>query len=282
MKMHRNEFNVANMCKAFNVSRSGFYLFCSRKPCERKQENIRIGALIKINFDRSRETYGYRRIYRDLKSQGESCSKYRVARIMKIQGIKPKTVRKFKVTTDSKHNKPIYDNTLNQNFFSTCPNQKWSSDITYIPTKEGWLYLAVVMDLFSRRIIGWSMSSRMKEDLVINALKMALFTRKINSSLLLHSDRGSQYASGNYQKILSLYSIKCSMSRVGNCYDNSVIETFFRTLKIESIYHNYFETREEAKKTIFEYIEVFYNQQRRHSYLDYLSPAEFESMAANR
>lgn len=269
------------MCKLFNVSRSGFYAWCSSGKSVRAIEDKRLGTLININFKRSRETYGYRRIYHDLKSQGEKCGMHRVAKIMKLNELKPKTKRKFKVTTDSKHNKPIFNNLLSRNFSAAYANQKWSSDITYIHTKEGWLYLAVVIDLFSRRVIGWALSDRMQEKLVIDALHMALFKRKINSSLLIHSDRGSQYASTNYQKLLKMYNIDCSMSRKGDCYDNSVTETFFHTLKTECIFHYHFDTREEAKITIFEYIEVFYNQQRRHSYLGYKSPAEFENVAAN-
>lgn len=269
------------MCALFDVSRSSFYAWHNREESKRQIEDRRLATLIKANFKRSRETYGYRRIYHDLKSQNETCGKHRIAKIMKMHEIKPKTKKKFKVTTDSKHQKPIFDNLLARDFYAKSPNEKWSSDISYIHTKEGWLYLAVVIDLYSRRIIGWAMSDRMQEKLVMDALYMALFKRKINFPLLIHSDRGSQYAATEYQKILKAYNITCSMSRKGDCYDNSVTETFFHTLKTECVFHYYFETREEAKKTVFEYIEVFYNQQRRHSYLDYKSPAEFENLAVN-
>jgi putative transposase len=172
--------------------------------------------------------------------------------------------------------KPIHDNHLNRQFNAIVPNQRWVSDITYIPTVEGWLYLAVVMDLFSRRIIGWSMSDRMKESLVIDALKMTLFRREIHSKVLLHSDRGSQYASERFQKLLRDNAIECSMSRKGDCWDNAAMESFFHTLKTECIHHEKYLTRDEAKKSVFDYIEVFYNRQRKHSYLGYLSPAQYE------
>ncbi len=262
------------------ISRSGFYAWKNRTESHRDCEDRRLGLLIKSNFERSRETYGYRRIYHDLKSQGEICGKHKVARIMQKNKIQPRMWKKFKVTTNSKHNKPIHENKLSGEFHARSPNERWTSDITYLPTKEGWLYLAVVMDLYSRKIIGWAMSSRMQDELVMKALHMALFKRKINASLLLHSDRGSQYASENYQKILRGYKIDCSMSRKGNCYDNAAMESFFHTLKTECTFHFNFETREEAKKTVFEYIEVFYNRQRRHSYLGYKSPSDYEMLAS--
>ena len=195
---------------------------------------------------------------------------------MKENDIRPKTKRKFKVTTDSKHNKPIHNNHLKRQFNALTPNQRWVSDITYIPTIEGWLYLAVIMDLFSRKIIGWSMSDRMKETLVIDALNMALFKRKIASTALLHSDRGSQYASENYQQLLRDNRIECSMSRSGDCWDNAAMESFFHTLKTECVHHERYLTRDEAKKSVFDYIEIFYNRQRKHSYLGYKSPEQYE------
>jgi transposase InsO family protein len=219
-------------------------------------------------------------VHQDLVAAQMSVSKNRVHRLMKENGIQAKTKKKFKVTTDSKHNFPIHNNILNREFSADKPNLRWVSDITYIPTREGWLYLAVIMDLFSRRIVGWAMDSRMKEDIVINALKMALFKRKINSNLLLHSDRGSQYAASAYQSLLVKYGIQCSMSRKGNCWDNSAMESFFHSLKIEHVHHERYTTREEAKNKIFEYIEVFYNRQRRHSAINYKSPNEFELMQA--
>ncbi len=243
---------------------------------QRKCDDKHFLSVIKERFKKSRKTYGYRRIHDDFFELGEPYGKHRIARIMKENAIHPKTKRKFKVTTDSKHNKPIYNNHLNRQFHAIAPNQRWVSDITYIPTVEGWLYLAVVMDLFSRKIIGWSMSDRMKESLVVNALKMTLFRRKIHSEVLLHSDRGSQYASEHFQQLLRDNAIECSMSRKGNCWDNAAMESFFHTLKTECIHHERYLTRDEAKKSVFDYIEIFYNRQRKHSYLGYQSPAQYE------
>lgn len=264
------------MCEIFCVSRAGFYAWRRRPESKRQRENKRLLTLIKTNFKLSRETYGYRRIHSDLKDQNEFCGKHRVARLMKINKIQPKTRRKFKVTTNSKHSKPVHQNKLNREFNAALPNQRWVSDITYVHTNEGWLYLAAVMDLFSRRIIGWSMSDRMTEQLVIDAVKMALFKRKITSELLFHSDRGSQYAADNLQQLLRKNNITCSMSRRGDCYDNAAMESFFHTLKMECIYHEKYQTRDEAKKSIFEFTEVFYNRRRKHSFLGYQSPEQFE------
>jgi putative transposase len=264
------------MCRVLSVSRAGFYAWRKRPESQRKHDDKRFLTIIKDRFKKSRRTYGYRRIHDDFVDLNEPCGKHRIARIMNENNIRPKTKRKFKVTTDSKHNKPIHGNHLNRQFNADEPNQRWSSDITYIPTVEGWLYLAVVMDLYSRKIIGWSMSDRMKESLVIDALKMALFRRKIKSNALLHSDRGSQYASDNFQQLLRDNRIKCSMSRSGDCWDNAATESFFHTLKTECVYHEKYLTREEAKKSIFDYMEVFYNRQRKHSFLGYKSPEQYE------
>lgn len=264
------------MCKVLAVSRAGFYAWRKKPESQRKRDDKRFLTIIKDRFNKSRKTYGYRRIHDDFIDLKESCGKHRIARIMKDNDIRPKTKRKFKVTTDSRHSKPIHENHLDRQFNAKIPNQRWVSDITYIPTVEGWLYLAVVMDLYSRKIIGWSMSDRMKESLVIDALKMALFRRKINSNLLLHSDRGSQYASDNFQHLLRDNHIQCSMSRKGDCWDNAAMESFFHTLKTECVYHEKYLTRIEAKKSIFDYIEVFYNRQRKHSFLGYQSPEQFE------
>lgn len=264
------------MCAVLKISRSGYYEWKKRPPSRRSKNDDRLLELIKKSFNQSRGTYGYRRIYNDLRKKGEFCGRDQVARLMRENGIRPKTVKKFKVTTDSKHNKPIHENKLDRKFTAEKPNQSWVSDITYIETQEGWLYLAVVMDLFSRKIIGWSMSSRMQAELVGNALQMALMHRELNGELIFHSDRGSQYASDYVQAILNNNKLTCSMSRKGNCWDNAVMESFFHSLKTECIYHEKFKTREEAKKTIFDYIEVFYNRQRRHTFLDYCSPVEYE------
>lgn len=264
------------MCRVLSVSRAGFYAWRKRPESQRRRDDNRFLAIIKDRFKKSRKTYGYRRIHDDFIDLNETCGKNRIARIMNENNIRPKTKRKFKVTTDSKHNKPIYTNQLNRQFNAEAPNQKWVTDITYIPTVEGWLYLAVVMDLYSRKIIGWAMSDRMKDSLVINALKMAVFRRKVRSNALLHSDRGSQYASDSFQQLLRQNRITCSMSRKGNCWDNAAMESFFHTLKTECIYHEKYLTRDDAKKSVFDYIEVFYNRQRKHSFLDYKSPEQYE------
>ncbi len=272
-------FRVRTMAKLFGVSKSGFYTWLKRGESQRECEDKRLLVLIKESFDRSRQTYGCRRIHADLKDQGETCGRGRVERLMKENNIRPKMKRKFVVTTQSKHNKPIHGNHLQRQFHSAQPNQRWVSDITYIPTVEGWLYLAVIMDLFSRKIIGWAMSSRLKEDLVMEALRMALFQRKVPSGLLLHSDRGNQYASYSVQKLLQQHGIQCSMSRKGNCWDNAAMESFFHTLKTECVHHECYQTRSEAKQSVFDYIEVFYNRQRKHSTLGYRSPEQYEMLA---
>ena len=273
-------FRIKAMCKVLNVSRSGFYAWQLRPQSKRKINNKRILANIKLIFVNSRSTYGYRRIHASLLEDGENCSSYKVLQLMRKNNIRPKTRRKFKVTTNSKHNHPTYDNSLARQFNAAGPNQRWVSDITYISTKEGWLYLAVIIDLYSRKVIGWAMSERMKDQLVTDALRMALFRRKVNSELLLHSDRGSQYASHNMQQLLRQNNITCSMSRKGNCWDNAVAESFFHILKTECIYHEQYLSRDEAKKSIFDYIEVFYNRKRKHSYLGYKSPEQYELSCA--
>jgi transposase InsO family protein len=264
------------MCRVLKVSRAGYYAWLKRPESHRLRDDRRLLTMTKDRFNKSRHTYGYRRIHSDLIDLNESCGKHRVARLMRENGIRPKTRRKFKVTTDSRHNKPVHSNYLNRQFNAPTPNQRWVSDITYIPTVEGWLYLACVMDLYSRKIIGWSMSDRMKESLVIDATRMALFKRIPNANALLHSDRGSQYASDNFQRLLSKHGIQCSMSRKGDCWDNSAMESFFHSLKTECTYHEKYLTRNDAKKSIFDYIEVFYNLQRKHSYLGYRSPEQYE------
>jgi putative transposase len=269
------------LCDVLEVSRSGYYSFQTRGESKRSKEDKLLEIKIKTSFKNSRNTYGYRRITKDLKGQQENCGKHRVISLMKKLDLRAKARRKFKATTNSSHNKPIYENLLNRQFKPAQINQSWVSDITYIATKEGWLYLAVVMDLYSRNIIGWAMDKRMIDELVINALKMALFKRKIATGLLLHSDRGTQYASQDYQSLLKDYGITCSMSGKGNCYDNAPMESFFHSLKVECIYSQIFATRNEAKSAIFDYIEIFYNRQRKHSSLNYMSPVNYELAVAN-
>ena len=258
------------------VSVSGYYAWVKRPESERKRQNQQLLERIKRIHKQSRQTYGSPRVYADLKKQGAVCSQNRVARLMQLNQIAARRKRKFVVTTDSKHDLPVAENKLNQDFTATKANQKWVTDITYIPTKEGWLYLAVVLDLFSRKVVGWAMDSNMETGLITNALKMALRTRKPPKGLLHHSDRGSQYASNAYQQLLTDYKITCSMSRKGNCYDNAVMESFFATLKQERVYHHHYQSHQQARQDIFEYMEVWYNRKRMHSTLGYLSPEEFE------
>lgn len=227
-------------------------------------------------FTNSRKNYGTRHIKRALEKENLTVSRRRISHLMLLNGLFCKTKRKFKVTTDSKHKLPVADNILNREFTVNKPDQYYVGDITYIHTQEGWMYLAIVIDLFSRQVVGWSMSNNMKAELVNNALLMAIWQRKPKRGLLWHTDRGSQYASDSHHEILQQHGIKQSMSRKGNCWDNAVAESFFHILKTELVHHVKFNTQEEAKQAIFEYIEVFYNRVRMHSANDYLSPVEFE------
>jgi putative transposase len=272
-------FKVGRMCKVLNVSPSGYYVWRKRPESPRSKENRRLEAKIRVLFKDNREVYGAPRIHAELKDEGESCSKNRVARIMRKAGIRAKTKRKFKATTDSRHSFPVAPNLLNQNFETDAPNRIWAGDISYIPTDEGWLYLAVLMDLYSRKIIGWSMGKRITRQLVINALKMAIGSRYECQGAIHHSDRGSQYACNDYQQILKEHDVICSMSRKGNCYDNAVVESFFHSLKTEWVNHHRYRTREEARCSLFDYIENFYNHKRRHSVLNYMNPHEYELYA---
>jgi transposase InsO family protein len=261
------------------ISRSGYYKWLNRPESKRSQQRKRWTEQIQKVFDKSKQRYGSPKITKKLQQDGVQISARTVSRIMKHAGIRSRTVRKFKATTNSNHTMPVHENVLSQNFTATAPNQKWVTDITYIPTREGWLYLASVMDLYSRKIVGWHMAERMTKDLVMNALRQAYRRRQPNSGLIHHSDRGSQYASHDYQELMIIYRMRGSMSRRGNCYDNACIESFHGILKKELIYLNDYQTRDEAQSSIFEYIEVFYNQQRIHSSLNYLSPSQFEQLA---
>lgn len=271
-------FRVEKMCQVLEVSRSGYYAWIKRPKSNRKKLNEELVERIKKIFNQSRQTYGSPRITHVLKNQGISCSKNRVARLMKENNIRPKTKRKFKATTNSKHNYPVADNILNRNFNPTEPNQAWVADITYIPTDEGWLYLAAVVDLFNRKVVGWAMDSTMTKELVASALKQAIGRHNPSAGIIHHSDRGTQYASYEYQELLREHGFITSMSRKGNCYDNACMESFFGTLKTELIYLTRFKTRAEARLAIFDYIEVFYNRTRLHSKLGYKSPADFEKL----
>jgi transposase InsO family protein len=248
----------------------------NHQPSRREKENVVLALHIKESFQESRGTYGSPRVRQDLKELGFKVGRNRVARIMREQGITGTPPRQFRLTTDSRHALPIADNRLNREFEVKEPNKVWATDITYIRTWEGWLYLAVVIDLFSQRVVGWSMNTQMKSSLVLDALAMALGMRQPRPGLLHHSDRGSQYASHDYQHALRARGIICSMSRKADCWDNAVVESFFGTLKTDLLYRRSWPSTKMARNAVVEYIEVFYNRQRRHSHLGYISPAEFE------
>lgn len=273
---HANEFKVVTMCRVLKASRSFYYQWLKRIPSLRMKENDAISQEIQDIFIKSRETYGSRRIRKALKKRGINASRRRIRKLMKVLDLKCKTKRKFKATTDSKHKLPVAENHLNRQFDVSEPNQAYVGDITYIWTREGWLYLAVVIDLFSRHVVGWSMNKNMKAKLVNDALESAVWKRKPARGLLWHSDRGSQYASESHRQLIKDHGICQSMSRKGNCWDNSVAESFFKTLKTELVYNCDFKTRDEAKQAVFEYIEVFYNRDRMHSSNDYMTPLEYE------
>ena len=262
-----------------HVTRSGFYAWRNRKsqpPSPRQKENETLLLRIGKSFKDSKQTYGSPRILRDLKEEGFCCGRNRVSRLMRRAGLRPVVVPKFQVTTDSKHSLPLAENLLDRDFGAAEANRKWASDITYIWTREGWLYLAIVLDLFSRRIVGWSMQANLERSLVLRALESAICQRQPGDGLIHHSDRGSQYASADFQKLLSERNVICSMSRKGNCWDNAPVESFFGTLKQELVHRHDFVTREAARQEIFNYIEVWYNRKRRHSSLGYISPDAFE------
>jgi len=277
---YRAEFRVTKMCQVLKVSLSGFYAWVKRPQSQRDKANQALIERIKEAHGKSRRVYGSPRITGELRKQGVQCGKNRVARLMRQEGIRSKVAKKFKATTNSRHNLPVADNLLQQDFHATEPNQVWVGDITYIWTAEGWLYLAVLLDLFSRQVVGWAMDRRMKKELVIDALKQAICRRQPPTGLILHSDRGSQYASAAYQQLLRDNGFICSMSKKGDCYDNACAESFFHTLKTEHVYFEKYLTRFAARNSIFEYIEVFYNRQRIHSYLGNCSPVEFELLKA--
>jgi len=277
---HRSQWRLNTMCHCLDVSRSGYFSWRNRKPSRRSCEDAELTELISASSQRSRGTYGSPRIHDDLKDLGHSVSRKRVARLMKAAGITSCHHRKKWVqTTDSNHSLPVAPNIIKQDFTATEIDTKWVTDITYIRTSEGWLYLAAIMDLCSRRIVGWAMDKSMTTALVLDALDMALHQRKPQGPLIHHSDRGSQYASYEYKEQLFDSSFIQSMSRKGCCFDNAAMESFFHTLKVECVHRETFHTRREASQAIFDYIETFYNRIRKHSALDYVSPVQFEAQA---
>jgi len=282
MSMYQKQFPVEKMCKVLKVSQSGYFSWKRGDSSLRKNREQELLHKIKESHNKSHKTYGSPRIYADLKSDLVPISRSLIARIMKKHGIRSVHAKKFKVTTDSKHKHPVANNVLNRDFQAERPGQKWVSDITYIHTKEGWLYLTIMLDLFDRKAIGWSMSTGMAtEETVLPAWQMALYNRPINDELLFHSDRGVQYACKDFTELLKSPLITQSMSRKGNCWDNAVAESFFKSLKKECVYRNTYLTRKEAELSVFQWIETWYNTNRIHSSLGNKSIKEFEKSIIN-
>jgi len=271
---------VRLLCAVLEIPKNLYYQWLNTPFSKRDHQTKELDNMIKIIFHEHKRRYGSTRIALELKMRGLACTQARVAERMKILNLVPKAKRRFKVTTDSHHKHPVAKNILPQDFKAIKPNEKWLTDITYIPTAEGWLYLCVFIDLYSRAVVGWSMSDRLKANLVEDALKMTLFRRRFPEGVIVHSDRGIQYCSGSYQRLLNANNLICSMSSVGYCYDNAAMESFFHTLKVELVHDERYETREGAKTSIVEYLECYYNRKRRHSAINYQIPAEFEEMGS--
>ena len=278
MKQKSQEYSVEFMCKVFDVSRSCYYDWRKGKESKRANENRALSVQIKAAFNESHQTYGAIRIHKELQDKKIKCGKNRVARIMRKEEIQSVHRTKFKVcTTDSKHNLSVSDNVINRNFTATAPNQKWGTDITYIKTGEGFIYLAIVLDFFSRKIVGWAVSDSLHADLCCNALNMALIRRKPPQELIHHSDRGVQYASTDYRQLIIKNKFSQSMSRKGNCYDNAMVESFMHSLKVERVHRRTYLNKLSARIDLADYIENFYNHKRRHSSIDFLSPVQYEA-----
>jgi len=276
MRTTRFRYSIARMCGILRVSKSGYYKWHNRKPSKRAQEEGRLEVEIKAAHKRTRETYGPERLQHELKDQGVRVGICRIRRIRKKLGIRCKQKRKFKATTNSKHALPVAENLVQQQFEATRPNEVWLSDITYIPTEEGWLYLAGHKDIFTGAIVGYAMGNRITKNLVTQSLFKAVSAKRPRSGLIHHSDRGSQYCAHEYRRLVDQFKMRVSMSRKGDCYDNAPMESFWGTLKNELIHHRRYKTRDQAIREITEYIEVFYNRQRRQARLGYLSPALYE------
>lgn len=276
IRRHEGKHSITLMCRVLQVSRSGYYTWRDRALSSRARANVLLLDDIRRVYAAHKQRAGAPRIAKHLREEGFTVGKNRVSRLMRAFGLRAKAARKFKATTNSNHNLPVAPNLLAQNFTATAPDQKWVSDITYLDTDEGWLYLAVVLDLYARRVVGWAMGERMTSKLVCDALRMALGQRGTPKGVLVHSDRGSQYCAEEYQRLLRQHGLVCSMSRRGNCYDNAVMESWHHSLKVEAIHGERFATRQSAKEHVFEYIEVYYNRQRLHSRLGYLTPEMFE------
>ena len=276
MKNHRSEFRIGKMAQVLSVTRSGYYSWLKRSKSKAQIANEQLFKQIKEIFNNNYQRYGSRRVWFELRLRGVVCSRNRVARLMKKHDLKSKRHKKFKVTTKSKHNLPIAPNLLNRNFVAEQPDQVWVSDITYIWTWQGWMYLCSILDLFARRVVGWAMSARVNQELVLSAMRQAIARRSPSDGIIFHSDRGSQYASRAVNELLKKHKFRQSMSKKGDVYDNAVMESFFATLKSELVYPHFFRSRAEARSKIFEFIEVYYNRKRLHSSIGYMSPVGFE------
>lgn len=277
---HRGIWPVRWMCEMLDVSRGGFYDWVKRPPSARSREDAKLQAQVRTSFVASDETYGARRVWRDLVAWGYPCGLHRIERLMGSAGLKARRARRRRpADVGARQTHAIAENLLDRQFEASGPNLKWVADFTYLWTHEGWLFVAVVIDLYSRRVVGWSSNARMTAQLVSDALLTAIWRRGAPKSLIHHSDRGSQYTSEGLQGLLAEHGIECSMSRSGDCWDNAVAESFFSTMKVERTDHKMYSTRDQAKADVFDYIEKFYNPRRRHSTLGYVSPVEFEQMA---
>jgi putative transposase len=274
----KKAYPIKVLCEVMQVSRSGYYAWCKREDSARESGNLRLVPLVRELHRQSGRTYGTRRIADDLREQGVPCGRYRARTLMAMAGVSARQKRKFKATTDSSHEFPVAPNLLGREFSAEAPDRVWVSDITYVWTREGWLYLAVVIDLFSRMVVGWSMDNRISRRIVMDALKMGAGRRRPAPGLVHHSDRGVQYCSGDFRNLITAFGMTCSMSRKGDCWDNAVAESFFGKLKTERVFFADYKTRDEARRDIVDYIEMFYNSRRRHSYLGNISPKLFEEM----
>lgn len=279
IEQHRGEFRVASMCRVLQVSRSGFYDWSTREPSARALEDRGLTERIAQIHERNRQAYGVIKIQRELRAEGYCCGRNRIARLKRVAGIQTKRVRRFRTFNKSHQISATVANVLDRQFYVAKPDRKWVADTTFVATRAGFLYLAALLDLYSRRVVGWAMGTQNTQQLVTQALDMAIAQRAPKPGLIHHSDQGSQYAAGLYQSSLMQRGFVPSMSRKGNCYDNACAESFFSTLKNELIHHCDFHSREQARSAIFDYIELFYNRQRRHASLGYVSPAQFEQRA---
>ena len=281
IRANRSSHSISTLCNVLDVSSSGYYDWLDRPMSETAKKNRQLTTKIRCFHKASNDIYGAPRIQRDLYDDGELVSRQRVSRLMNRAGIQSKVIKKFIVTTNSKATTKPAPDRLRRCFATPGPNQAWVTDTTFIRTREGWLFLAIVLDLYSRKVVGWSMSDRNDTQLVRDALTMAFWRRKVLKNIIVHSDRGSTYASSSYRRLITENNGLCSMSRKGDCYDNAVAESFFGSLKTELVDHEDYLTKEQARQSIFKYIELFYNKRRRHSYLDYVSPNEYERASAH-